>query len=75
MKNAKLENVVILGAGPAGLACAFELGRSGTRSLVIERDSEVGGLCRTVRHGGYYFDKEHYKLYKEMCPKCEGKND
>jgi len=44
---------LILGAGPAGLACAMELSRQGKRSVVIEKDSQIGGLAKTlhVREG------------------------
>jgi len=42
------DEILIVGAGPAGLACAMELNRSGRRSVVIERDAEVGGLAKTL---------------------------
>ena len=35
-------DVVIVGAGPAGLAAAIELGRRGVRCTVIERNDRVG---------------------------------
>ena len=35
-------DVLIVGAGPAGLALAIELGRSGVRCLVIEQNDRVG---------------------------------
>lgn len=35
-------DVLIVGAGPVGLAAAIELGRRGVRSLVIERNDRVG---------------------------------
>ncbi len=40
---------LILGAGPAGLACAMELSRKGRHSFVVERDEQVGGLAKTLR--------------------------
>ena len=48
--------VLILGAGPAGMGCAYTLGRNGCASLVVERDNEPGGLCRTLNFHGYLFD-------------------
>lgn len=39
--------VAIVGAGPAGVAAAVQLARSGYRPLVFERES-VGGLLRTA---------------------------
>jgi protoporphyrinogen oxidase len=47
---------VILGAGPAGLAAAFELARSAWPVDIIERASVVGGLARTVQRDGFRFD-------------------
>ncbi|MHB8468592.1 MAG: glutamate synthase subunit beta [Gaiellaceae bacterium] len=38
--------VAVVGSGPAGLACAQELNRSGHRVTVFERDEAGGGLLR-----------------------------
>lgn len=50
-------DVLVLGAGPAGLACAMELSRNGRRSTVIEKDAQVGGLAKTlsIREGELEF--------------------
>jgi protoporphyrinogen oxidase len=50
------KHVVILGAGPAGLATAHELSSQGVQVTVLERNDYVGGLCRTVHDAGYKFD-------------------
>jgi protoporphyrinogen oxidase len=49
-------HVVILGAGPAGLATGHELAAHSKRLTVLERNNYVGGLCRTVHDRGYKFD-------------------
>ena len=49
-------HVVILGAGPAGLAAGHELSINGAKVTVLERNNYVGGLCRTVKYKGYKFD-------------------
>lgn len=49
-------HVVILGAGPAGLATGHELVANGSSVTVLERNDYVGGLCRTVHAHGYKFD-------------------
>lgn len=49
-------HVVVLGAGPGGLAVAHELTAAGRRVTVLERNDFVGGLCRTVEHRGFRFD-------------------
>lgn len=47
---------IIIGAGPAGLACAHTLSKSGIPILVVEKEPECGGLCRTLNYQGYLFD-------------------
>lgn len=44
-------SVVILGAGPAGLACAYELAQRGYDVTVLEARNRVGGHVFTVRGG------------------------
>jgi len=46
--------VVVIGAGPSGLAAALELRRRGaTGVLVLEREAEPGGIPRHARHQGF----------------------
>ena len=47
---------IVIGAGPAGMACAYTLAQAGRPAQVIERDEEPGGLCRTLDFNGYLFD-------------------
>jgi protoporphyrinogen oxidase len=54
--RSKPMHVVILGAGPAGLATGHELTANGVKVTVLERNTYVGGLCRTVHDKGYKFD-------------------
>jgi len=49
-------DATIIGAGPSGLACSYTLARAGKPALVIEKDSEAGGLCRTIDFQGNLFD-------------------
>jgi len=53
--------VVILGAGLAGLSAAHHLG--GRDVLVVEREAEVGGLCRSFRQQGFTFDCTGHLLH------------
>ncbi|HEV3228099.1 MAG TPA: FAD/NAD(P)-binding oxidoreductase [Solirubrobacteraceae bacterium] len=46
--------VVVIGAGPAGLACAIELRRRRVSDiLVLERESQAGGIPRHSAHQGF----------------------
>lgn len=44
-------DVLIVGAGPAGLSAATQLAKAGLRVLVLERESAAGGI---PRHCGHY---------------------
>src|SRR5205809_392075 len=58
--------VVILGAGPAGLTAAYELSNQGYCCTVLERDSVVGGLAKTVDYKGYLFDLGGHRFYTKI---------
>ncbi len=49
-------NVVVLGAGPAGLATGLALARAGYKVDVFEQAPGVGGLARTISRGRFRFD-------------------
>jgi protoporphyrinogen oxidase len=55
--------VIVIGGGPAGLTAAYELSRSGVRSIVLEADDTVGGLARTVNYKGYLFDIGGHRFF------------
>ena len=47
-----MTDVIVVGAGIAGLVCAIELVRAGQSVVVLEKENEVGGRVRsTVRDG------------------------
>ena len=49
-------SVLIIGAGPGGLAAAILLSRAGCQVRVIERLPRVGGRCSAVEAEGFRFD-------------------
>jgi len=59
------EHVVILGAGPAGLATGHELSVSGVRVSVLDRNDFVGGLCNTNEYKGYKFDLGGHRWFSK----------
>lgn len=48
--------ILVLGAGPAGLTVANRLSEMGKDVLVLEKNSEAGGLCRSRQVDGAPFD-------------------
>ena len=57
------KKAVIIGAGPAGLTAGLELLRTQKFNVsVLEKESQIGGLAKTVDYNGYKFDigPHHY---------------
>jgi len=50
------KRVIILGAGLAGLSCAYKLSQKGAEVVILEKEKEVGGLSRTIKYKDYCFD-------------------
>ncbi len=47
---------VVIGAGPAGMACAWTLAAAGVPVKILEKEDLPGGLCRTLNFNGHLFD-------------------
>jgi protoporphyrinogen oxidase len=59
--------VVIIGAGPAGLSAAYILAsRYGIPSTILEADSVVGGISRTVERDGWRFDIGGHRFFTKV---------
>ncbi|MFP3901732.1 MAG: NAD(P)/FAD-dependent oxidoreductase [Acidimicrobiia bacterium] len=58
--------VVVIGAGPAGLTAAYELSRSDIPATVLEADSVVGGISRTVERDGWRFDIGGHRFFTKV---------
>jgi len=55
--------VLVIGAGPAGVAAAYELAKRGRSVLCVEATTQVGGLSRTVERDGYRFDIGPHRFF------------
>lgn len=53
---AKEKRVIIIGAGPGGLATAIQLAAAGVRVKVLERLPIIGGRTSSIEAEGYKFD-------------------
>ncbi|MFC4535538.1 flavin monoamine oxidase family protein [Sphaerisporangium dianthi] len=51
LRGGRPASVLVLGAGVAGLACAYELGKAGYECTVLEASDRVGGRSLTLRGG------------------------
>jgi len=56
--------VAVIGSGPAGLACAQQLARSGHRVAVFEKNRRMGGL---LRYGIPDFKMEAHKIDRRVA--------
>jgi protoporphyrinogen oxidase len=57
------EDIVILGAGLAGLSAAYHLQELGLDYQIFEREKSAGGLCRSSDINGFTFDYTGHLLY------------
>ena len=62
------KKVVIIGAGPAGVTAAFELLRAneGHKVLILEESQAIGGISRTVCHGGNRMDIGGHRFFSKQ---------
>ena len=54
---------VILGGGLTGLVAADRLADAGPEAVVIEREIEAGGACRSIEKDGFVFDYTGHLLH------------
>jgi UDP-galactopyranose mutase len=52
--------ITIIGAGLAGLSAAYH---TSTDYIILEKDLEVGGLCKSININGYVFDFAPHILF------------
>ncbi len=66
MRGKPEQEVVIIGAGPAGLTAAYQLCKAGMGSVILEKDSTVGGISKTVNYKGYHFDIGGHRFFTKV---------
>ena len=72
-----MHDLLVVGAGPVGLACAIEAAREGLRAIVVEKDALVNSILgypvgmeffstpELIEIGGYPFPIQGYKPTRE----------
>ncbi len=58
--------ILAIGAGPAGLTAAYMLMKVGEQVVVLEADSTVGGISRTVQVDGWRFDIGGHRFFTKV---------
>jgi protoporphyrinogen oxidase len=58
--------VVIIGAGPAGLTAGWELVKRDVPVTIIEGDSVAGGISRTAERDGWRFDIGGHRFFTKV---------
>ncbi len=60
--------VVVIGAGPAGLTAAYQLHKHDVASTVLEASDEIGGISRTAQRDGWRFDIGGHRFFTKVQP-------
>ena len=58
-----MNQLTILGGGPAGLGAAFYAHRANLPFVLFERSGTLGGMCRTFRHGEHSYDSGAHRFH------------
>ncbi len=54
------ERIAVLGAGPMGLAVAYQLARDGHQPVIFEADDRVGGMTASFDFGGIQIERYYH---------------
>ena len=68
MEESNSSDVIIVGAGPGGLAASLLLAHSGLNVTIFEKADAVGGRTRLIHKDGYTFDRgPTFFHFPEVC--------
>jgi len=60
--------ITVIGGGISGLTISYRLARRGHEVVLVERDSEPGGLARGMDLGGYRLDRYYRHIFRTDEP-------
>jgi protoporphyrinogen oxidase len=62
----KKKDVIIIGAGPAGLTAAYELSKNPENNIfVLEASDQIGGISKTVNYKGNLIDIGGHRFFSK----------
>jgi protoporphyrinogen oxidase len=64
--DATSPQILVIGAGPAGLTAAFQFHKDGIPSTILEGTDQVGGISRTVERDGWRFDIGGHRFFTKV---------
>lgn len=73
--DSKSSHTFVLGAGPAGLASAYTLSKHHHQVTVIERESQVGGLAKSIYFRDFILDYGPHRFFTKLPPVIQLWND
>ncbi|WP_217198310.1 NAD(P)/FAD-dependent oxidoreductase [Streptomyces buecherae] len=73
-EDRRVADVVVVGAGLAGLACALDACRAGWRVALLEASDGVGGRMRTDRREGFLLDRG-FQVFNTSYPQVKQRVD
>ena len=56
MESSLAADILIVGAGMAGLTAAAYLSKAGLKVLLCEKENKIGGLVNSFEYKGFVFD-------------------
>ncbi|WP_069174106.1 NAD(P)/FAD-dependent oxidoreductase [Streptomyces griseus] len=74
MEHRRTHDVVVVGGGLSGLACALDLCRAGRRVVLLEASDGVGGRMRTDRRDGFLLDRG-FQVFNTSYPQVKRRLD
>ncbi len=68
MQESESSDILIVGAGPGGLAASLLLAHSGLKVTILEKAEAVGGRTRLIKKDGFTFDRgPTFFHFPEVC--------
>ncbi len=61
----KEENIIIIGAGPAGLTAGYQLLEKGYKVTILEESNNIGGISQTIKYNKHYMDIGGHRFFSK----------